>query len=102
MKKFIKFEEKTLFYKLYKGLDIDGGTPFMLNGKYTLTKGLYIIEEKEHIGYGIRYRDSMMTKSFEDISMDRAKIIFLLDLCNSSELSPIHFSDVLEDFLAEN
>lgn len=73
----------------------------MFNGKYILIKGVYLIDADEHIGYGIMYCDRRNTVSFEDISMNEKKVSSLVDVCNSLGLSPIHLSDIVDDFLSD-
>ncbi|MBQ8496053.1 MAG: hypothetical protein IJ489_01165 [Clostridia bacterium] len=69
--------------------------------KYFLTKGIYIIDAKEHIGYGIAYRDKEQQISFEDISSEPEKLSSIVEICNNIELSPLHLCDIVNDFLAD-
>lgn len=82
------------------------------NIMYSITYGL--VEEKYEYGdlvrtsYGIvvyanRENDGLSTiiSSVRDISPNKHKIMDLVDECNRNQLSPIHFMDVIEDFLAE-
>ena len=48
--------------------------------------------------YGITYKDIII----EDISTNKRKIEELIALCNKLCLSPLHFYDVVEDFLVDN
>ena len=73
----------------------------MFNGEYILTQGIYRIDTKEHIGYGILYRSKEDTIMMEDLSLDSKKVSSLIDICNSLELSPLHLWDVVNDFLAD-
>lgn len=71
----------------------------MINGKYILIKNVYFIDEKEYIGYGIKYADEETNIVYEDISMNIEMVSWLVEFCNSLVLSPLHLSDVVEDFL---
>lgn len=71
----------------------------MSNGKYILIKDVYDNDVKEHIGYGIAYRDETKEIIFEDISLYLDDLTRLAEMCNSLVLSPLHLSDVVEDFL---
>ena len=57
----------------------------------------------QHTVYGIQSvsSDETVVLSISDISFDSQKAQVFVDLCNSLELSIIHFYDVLDDFLAE-
>lgn len=73
----------------------------MCDGKYKLIKGIYFIGEKEYAGYGIEYRDGAEKIFFEDVSLCPEDLASLVEICNLGHLSPIHLSDVVEDFLAD-
>ncbi len=38
--------------------------------------------------------------SFSDIGTDHSRILAMVELCNTHKLSLIHFSDVINDFIA--
>ena len=73
----------------------------MYNGKYSLIQGIYTIDSNDHIGYGIAYKAHDKIIAFEDISLNLEKLSTLVNLCNSLMLSPLHLSDVVNDFLAD-
>ena len=54
-------------------------------------------EERDYIGYGIRCGDRVLP----DLSLSREKVEKLVESCNQLQLSLIHLSDVVEDFLAD-
>ena len=69
--------------------------------KYTLIQGLYSIEGKTHIGYGIGYTEDS-SLSFENLTLSPTVVAKLVKLCNELDLSPLHLKDVVEDFLIES
>ena len=57
-------------------------------------------EEGPYMSYGIRAVCGEETlASIEDISTDPQALAGLVDRMNSGNLSPVHFRDVIEDFL---
>ncbi len=69
---------------------------------------IYELNGKSRISYGIAvYADAKsdgtatIVASARDLTSDKSKINSLVDKCNRLELSPIHFYDVVEDFLTE-
>lgn len=73
----------------------------MSETKYFLIQNRYVIDSETHIGYGIGYRGYDQTILFEDVSFDIEKISMLIELCNTISLSPIHFAEVIDDFLTD-
>ncbi len=70
--------------------------------KYSICSGIYRLEGKAHIGYGISVTDidsNGEIAKIEDISTSKEDIEKLVALCNSLQLSPLHIQDVIEDFL---
>ena len=66
--------------------------------KYVLISGIYKIDGEVHIGYGIGcVEDDSL--AFEDLTNDRSEAERLVELCNESELSPVHLESVVEDFV---
>ena len=66
---------------------------------YFLIVNTYVVENQSHIGYGIGCRAD--NSAFEDMSTDPIAIKNLINLCNELKLSPMHFKDVVEDFLVD-
>ncbi len=73
---------------------------------YGVIKEIYSINGATRTAYGIAaYADAeedgsaTIVKAVHDITSDSFSLQKLLKLCNSLELSPIHLSDVVEDFL---
>ena len=69
--------------------------------KYSLMRGIYLIDGDSYVGYGIGYTENS-TLSFEDLALDPIVVAKLVKLCNELDLSPIHLKDVVEDFLIES
>ena len=71
------------------------------NTIYELTEGYFNVESDTHIGYGISVKDfkNHQSLNFNDISIDKDKIVKLISLCNELHLDPIHIKDVIDDFL---
>ena len=69
--------------------------------RYFLIEGVYIVDAKEHIGYGIAYQDEKQKISFEDISSDFEKLSSIVEICNAIKLSPLHLCDIVNDFLTD-
>ena len=79
-----------------------------------MREGLYgLVEERHFFGntvrtsYGIVFcadsepgEPTAVLASVHDICGDRDRIFHLVDACNRLTLSPLHLSDVIEDFLA--
>lgn len=67
-------------------------------------KRYFVVEEKlenpeigEYISYGIRMEGGL---SVSDVSLNRDAVEDLVGRMNDGELDPIHFFDVIEDFVA--
>ena len=74
--------------------------------KYIVVKTTYRCEGKERTAYGIAMADvncdgMSVIKTCSDLSEDEQKVSSFVTLCNKAELSPVHFFDAVEDFLAE-
>ena len=67
--------------------------------EYTLIKSEKTLEGQQYLCYGIKMLYAGAEVTVEDLSLHREEIEKLVRLCNEQELSPIHFRDVLEDFL---
>ena len=68
---------------------------------YSLIRNNYKIDSIPYVGYGIRYNCNGITVICEDISSNLTDVIGLITLCNRLNLSFIHFSDVIDDFLTD-
>ena len=67
---------------------------------YSLVVTVVDLGEGPMVSYGIRcLRNGVELASFPDILPDRKKVEELVAKCNESDLSPLHFLDVVEDFL---
>lgn len=55
---------------------------------------------KEYTCYGIRvYENNQMIKFLPDVFPDETNAKDFTDMCNRSQLNPIHLEDVIEDYL---
>ena len=76
---------------------------------YGITEEIYYLGDMSRKTYGIAVyaKDdsdeciSTVLDIISDISSEKEKVEDLVRKCNLLELSPIHFHDVVEDFLAE-
>ncbi len=68
--------------------------------EYELIQSEKILDGKQYRCYGIRMLYAGTEVSVEDLSLQQQEVEKLVRLCNEQELSPLHFQDVLEDFLA--
>ncbi len=78
----------------------------MMNVTYALVEERYELADEIRISYGIvayanAEQDGTATivASVHDITSDKLRLKELVDDCNRFELSTIHLSDVIEDFL---
>ena len=67
--------------------------------QYELIESYKTLEEQFYRCYGIRLLFAGASVEVEDLSMDRREVEELVQKCNRLELSPLHFQDVLEDFM---
>ena len=72
-----------------------------MNRKYILVRRNYVIDSVPYVGYGIicNCRDEKLIA--EDLTTVLQDVIALINLCNRLDLSPLHFSDVIDDFLTD-
>lgn len=68
--------------------------------EYELIESRKELEGRNYCCYGVKLRYAGTEVCVEDLSLDRSEVEKLVKLCNELELSPLHFRDVLEDFLA--
>ena len=73
---------------------------------YGLAEEKYSIGNKTRTSYGIvAYADAdnndtvTIIASIHDITSDKSKLIKLIELCNSENLSLIHLEDIIEDYI---
>ena len=78
----------------------------MKNVIYGITEEKYTLGSESRISYGIAaYSDAeergttTIICSIHDITHDKASLSKLVDNCNRLELSTIHLSDAIEDFI---
>ena len=58
----------------------------------------------EYTAYGIKITSDnplFVSKTITDISVSKPEISSLVKRCNKCQLQPIHFEDVVDDFLCE-
>lgn len=69
--------------------------------KYVLVSETYSDDTEPHVGYGIAVVDRKRVTILAalDLSPDKIKVADLVRKCNRLKISPIHFQDVVEDFL---
>ena len=73
-----------------------------MNVTYVLTTDWHTVDGRSRIFYGIAALDGeRILLSARDLSPDRTRVEALIDNCNRLGLSPLHFWDVVEDFLAD-
>lgn len=70
------------------------------NTEYRPVQGEFELEGEVHTGYGISvYCGEEKLDEALDLSTNRAEVEALAAACTKQKLSPIHFMDVIEDFL---
>ena len=71
---------------------------------YILVQHTYFFCDGHYVSYGIALIDPEspreITEVVSDLSCDRAAVTKLVERCNALQLSPVHFRDVMEDFLS--
>ena len=70
--------------------------------KYVLVSQAYSDDTGNRIGYGIALvdRGRVTISAALDLSPDKAEVADLVRKCNRLKISPVHFQDVVEDFLS--
>ncbi len=66
---------------------------YELNGQIRVAYGMVLYANAEEDG------TATIIASARDLTSDKAQLEVLVENCNTLELSPIHFDDVVEDFL---
>ena len=63
---------------------------------YCITEEKRKIENEEKVVYGIQYNDE---KPIQDISVNKADVEQLVQMCNDGKLAPYQLREVVDDFL---
>ncbi len=66
---------------------------------YELIESEKTLDGRPYRCYGIRLCFAGTTVDVEDLSLNRQEVEELAERCNRLSLSPLHFQDVLEDFM---
>ena len=68
---------------------------------YEITRESYVSEAgEEYEGWGVRLSEGEREIAYApDVSTQRERVSKLVEGCNEGELAPIHFYDVIDDFL---
>ena len=81
----------------------------MKGNRYGITEEIYELNGEKRTAYGIAlYANSdsdgtaTVLLSAQDVSANKESLEALVEACNRLELSPIHFFDIIEDFLTVN
>ena len=69
--------------------------------KYVLVRDTYSDDTGTHEGYGIALvdRGNVTISAAHDLSCSESEVADLVRKCNRMKISPIHFQDVVDDFL---
>ena len=69
--------------------------------KYVLVSDTYSDDTGTHEGYGIALidRESVTISAAHDLSCSESEVDDLVRKCNRMKISPIHFQDIVDDFL---
>ena len=67
--------------------------------EYTLLESQKEMDGKSYQCFGVKLSYAGTEVCVEDLSLNRSEVEKLVKLCNEQDLSPLHFRDVLEDFL---
>lgn len=70
-----------------------------MNRYAAIEEELHSDEIGTYVAYGVRMDETL---SVSDVSLDRAAVENLVERMNDGDLDPVHFFDVIEDFVAEN
>ena len=72
-----------------------------MNYRYEIVRTLAKKEKENTLSFGIKIigKDGDTVCMATDISDDNKKMEELVGLCNKLELSPVHFYDVISDFI---
>jgi len=71
-----------------------------LSVRYELISAEHELEGSRYRSWGIRLCYAGVQVEVQDLSLDREAVEELVARCNRGQLSPVHFQDVLQDFLA--
>ena len=73
-----------------------------MNARYKLIKNSRIIDNTRYMVYGIEcYYDNNYYDSFYDIVLNKSEAQEICDFLNKHNISPVHFIDIVEDFIAK-
>lgn len=65
---------------------------------YQINESTLITEEGERFKtYGVSY-DAVVIR---DVSINKSKVLSLINKCNTYKLSPVHIYDIIDDFLVD-
>lgn len=67
---------------------------------YELISSEQELEGRRYQSWGIRLSYAGVQVEVADLSLERAAVEELVQRCNRGQLSPIHFQELLQDFLA--
>jgi hypothetical protein len=68
--------------------------------EYRITGTYKIIENKTFRSYGIScYINNDLYKCIDDITLNNYEAVYLCEKLNKLKISPVHFPDIVEDFL---
>lgn len=67
---------------------------------YELLVTNHVLEGRPYTAYGIVLTYAGVQVEVEDLSLRQSEVEELVERCNRLDLSPCHFQDVLDDFLA--
>lgn len=71
--------------------------------RYSVTESMCFLEDAgEYKSYGIELSENgCVIERIDDIDINREEVEALCKLCNELYVSPIHFRDVVDDYLAK-
>jgi hypothetical protein len=73
-----------------------------MNILYKTTENTINIEKETYNSYGIEcYKDNKLYDTISNICLNKNSIINLCDYLNNNNISPVHFYDIVEDFLTK-
>ena len=70
---------------------------------YQIVRTTNTLESTTYTAFGvslISLKDNTEIKRFEDITTSQSQLETLVLLCNQLQLDPIHFRDVIQDFIS--
>jgi len=78
----------------------------MKTAQYILIESSYWINGIRYSTYGIAQADlsegyAVIVKAIPDLSQDKERVQHLAKVCTELQLSPVHLTDIVNDFLAD-